>query len=136
MRISELSQRTRVSVYRLRHYEKLGLIRAERTESGYRVFGGAVAREVVFIAMSRDLGFSLKEIGEALPRYRAGTLTPDHMIESLRARVDAVDTQMAELRALRKQLLSHMAWLDRRKLEPPKPGPAKSPWPQTRGSKR
>lgn len=133
MRISELSQRTGVSAYRLRHYERLGLIRSERTASGYRLFGGAVAREVVFIAMSRDLGFSLKEIGEALPRYRAGTLTLDHMIESLQARVDAVDAQMAELRAIRKKLVSHQAWLEQRRQESPQRGSARpaSPWPRT-----
>src|SRR5438093_3661238 len=75
MRVSELAQRTGVSTFRLRHYEQLGLIHAERTGSGYREFAERVAREVIFIAMSRDLGFSLKDIGETLPRYRARTLT-------------------------------------------------------------
>ncbi|RYF55534.1 MAG: MerR family DNA-binding transcriptional regulator, partial [Comamonadaceae bacterium] len=53
MNISELAQRTGVSVHRLRRYEAAGLIRAERSASGYRQFADSTLREVVFIAMGR-----------------------------------------------------------------------------------
>jgi len=114
MRISELARRTGVSTHRLRRYESLGLIRAERTAGGYREFGERTAREVVFISMGRDLGFSLKLLAETLPRYRAGTLTIDEMVLSLRQRIGEVDAQIAEQRALRARLVSHIAWFKRR----------------------
>jgi MerR family copper efflux transcriptional regulator len=138
MKVSELAQRTGVSAHRVRHYEELGLIRAERTESGYREFAERVVREVVFIAMSRDLGFSLKEIGETLPRYRAGTLTFDQLIDIMRDRIADVDEQIAEQRAVRKKLVSHITWLERRKREFGRRRQAKTPssWPTARKSKR
>lgn len=130
MRVSELSSQTGVSANRLRRYELLGLIRAERRSSGYREFADRVKREVIFIAMSRDLGFSLKSIAEALPRYRAGTLTFDQMIDSMRERMAEVEQQIAAQRALRKKLASHIAWLEKRKREFAQrtPGKSASPW--------
>ena len=56
MKVSELAQRTKVSVHRLRRYEAMGLIIAQRDTSGYREFTDRTVREVIFIAMSRDLG--------------------------------------------------------------------------------
>ncbi|WP_372658406.1 MerR family transcriptional regulator [Hydrogenophaga sp.] len=134
MKISELALQTGVSVYRLRHYEELGLLQAERTASGYRMFGPGAVREVVFIAMSRELGFSLKGIGEALPRYRAGTLTFDDMFEILRGRIAEIDLEIAAQRAMRKKLVSHIAWLEKRQRAFAKreQGKTRSPW----GAKR
>ncbi len=117
MKVSELARRTGVSTHRLRRYEELGLLHSERTGAGYRDFAERVVREVVFIAMSRDLGFSLKDVGETLPRYRAGTLTFDQLVELMRGRIAEVDEQIAAQRAVRKKLVSHIAWLEKRKRE-------------------
>jgi len=137
MKVSELAQRTGVSAHRLRHYEELGLLRAERTGSGYREFAERVVREVVFIAMSRDLGFSLKEIGETLPRYRAGTLTFDQLIDIMRDRIAEVDEQIAQQRAVRRKLVAHIAWLEKRKRAFGQREQAKTSftWPTARKSK-
>lgn len=117
MRISELAQRTGVSAHRLRRYETLGLIRAGRTRGGYREFSEHTAREVIFISMGRDLGFSLKALAETLPRYRAGTLTIDEMILTMRRRIEEVDALIAEQQALRERLVSHIGWFQQRERE-------------------
>ncbi|MBT9456253.1 MAG: MerR family DNA-binding transcriptional regulator [Burkholderiaceae bacterium] len=134
MKVSELAKRTGVSVHRLRRYEELGLIQAERGASGYRDFAERAKREVVFIAMGRDLGFSLQELGELLPRYRAGTLTFDQMIDHMRVRIAAVDQQIAVQRALRKKLVDHVAWLEQRQREQAQRAQSKtsSSWPTAR----
>jgi MerR family transcriptional regulator, copper efflux regulator len=126
MRISELSRRTGVSAHRLRRYEALGLIRAERGDSNYREFADRTVREVTFIAMGRELGFSLPALAQTLPRYRAGTLRIDEMIEQMQERIAEVDRVIAEQRALRKRLVEHIAWFRtrqrkqaRRAAEPP-----------------
>ena len=116
MKVSELALRTGVSAHRLRRYEELGLIRAERTGAGYREFAERAVREVTFIAMSRELGFSLKEIGESVPRYRAGTLTFEQLIEIMRQRIADVDRQIAAQRGIRRKPVSHIAWLEKRRL--------------------
>jgi len=134
MKVSELSRRTGVSVHRLRRYEDAGLIRAERLASGYREFGERTVREVVFLSMGRDLGFSLKDLAETLPRYRAGTLGFEQMVDFMQARIAEVDTLIAEQRALRKRLVSHIGWLRRREqaFERRRAAKPKSAWPRTR----
>jgi DNA-binding transcriptional MerR regulator len=64
MRISELSAKTQVSVHRLRRYEAAGFIASQRSPNGYRDYDEKTVRHVVFIAMSRAMGFSLPFIAE------------------------------------------------------------------------
>lgn len=132
MRVSELAQRTGVSAHRLRRYEEQGLIHAERQASGYREFSEHTVREVIFIAMGRDLGFSLHGLADALPRYRKGTLTFTQMVEHMQDRIREVDAQIAAQRALRKKLISHIAWLKKRQREAERRPPAKPAWPTSR----
>ncbi len=126
MKVSELAERTQVSVHRLRRYEAMGLISAQRDASGYHQFTERTVREVIFIAMSRDLGFSLEAVGETLPSYRAGTLTFDDMVEHMQTRIAEVDAHIALQRAVRAKLVSHIAWLKKRKRESEKRSQGKS----------
>ena len=142
MKVSELAARTEVSVHRLRRYEVMGLIRAERNASGYREFTDRTVREVIFIAMSRDLGFSLKDVAETLPSYRAGTLTFDQMVALMQSRIAEVDAHIAAQRMVRQKLVSHIAWLKKRKREFAKKSaqvksasPARPPWPTSKKEK-
>lgn len=129
MKVSELAQRTGVSVHRLRRYEAQGLLRAERRSSGYREFSEHSVREVVFISMGRDLGFSLADLAQVLPRYRAGTLSIDQMVQHLRDRIAEVDAQIAQARALRRKLVAHIAWFEKRRRQV---AARPSPWPPAR----
>jgi DNA-binding transcriptional MerR regulator len=111
MRISELAQRTGVSAHALRHYERLGLLRPARTAGGYRDYAESSRREVVFIAMSRKIGFSLKAIAEHLPAYRSHRLGFDDMIGAMNVRLTEIDAEIAALRAQRRQVADHVRWL-------------------------
>ncbi len=141
MKVSELAERTGVSIHRLRRYEAMGLIIAQRNASGYREFTDCTVREVIFISMSRDLGFSLKDVGETLPSYRAGKLTFDQMVERMQTRIAEVDAQIAAQRAVRSKLVSHIAWLKKRKREVAKrvqgkpASSARPPWPTSKKEK-
>ena len=54
-----------VSAKMVRHYESLGLLPAvARTDGGYRQYSEAEVHTLRFIKRSRDLGFSMAEIGE------------------------------------------------------------------------
>lgn len=110
MRISELSARTQVSVHRLRRYEAAGLITSQRLPNGYRDYDDKTVRHVVFIAMSREMGFSLPFIAEYLPKFQSGQLTPQDMIEAIHQRVTDIDQLIAEHQALRKKLIDHIGW--------------------------
>ena len=115
MRISDLAQRTGVSAHALRHYERLGLLLPARTSGGYREYPESARREVIFIAMSRKIGFSLKSIGERLPAYRAGRLGFDEMVDAMKTRITEIDESVATLQAQRAQVVDHIAWLKKQK---------------------
>jgi MerR family transcriptional regulator, copper efflux regulator len=117
MQISQLAARTGVSVHALRHYEKLGLLLPARRPSGYREYTEAMRREVVFIAMSRRIGFSLKAIAAQLPAYRSGRLTFDDMLAAMQARVADIDAQISTLKDQRRAVVEHIAWMKKRQRE-------------------
>ncbi len=127
MQISELASRAGVSAHAIRHYESLGLIAARRRPSGYREFDENVIRELRFIVMSRQCGFSLKRIAEVLPAYRSNALTPAQMIAMLEDRIAEIDAEIAKRRALRKHLVSHIDWFRERQQRAAKPGFPRAP---------
>lgn len=135
MQISELAARTGVSVHALRHYEKLGLLLPARRPSGYRDYSEAMRREVVFIAMSRRIGFSLKAIAAQLPAYRSGRLTFDDMLQAMQERVADIDAQIVKLKTQRRAVVEHIAWMKKRQREQlarkarAATEPARPPWP-------
>lgn len=135
MQISELAARTGVSVHALRHYEKLGLLLPARRPSGYRDYTEAMRREVVFIAMSRRIGFSLKAIAAQLPAYRSGRLTFDDMLQAMQERVADIDVQMVKLKDQRRAVVEHITWMKKRqrdhlaKKAQASTKSAKPPWP-------
>jgi MerR family copper efflux transcriptional regulator len=112
MRISELSAKTQVSVHRLRRYEAAGLIVSQRLPNGYRDYDEKTVKHVIFIAMSREMGFSLSFIAEYLPKFQNGKLTPQEMIEAIHQRVADIDKVIAEHKALRKRLIDHIGWFE------------------------
>jgi DNA-binding transcriptional MerR regulator len=114
MRISELSARTQVSVHRLRRYEADGLIESQRLPNGYREFDQKTVQHVIFIAMSREMGFSLPFIAEYLPRFKAGKLSTQDMIEAILARVAEIDQLIHVQKALRQKLMDHIGWFETR----------------------
>ena len=135
MRISELAQRAGVTVHALRHYERMGLLLPARTASGYRDYPESMRREVVFIAMSRRIGFSLQAIGELLPAYRAGRLSIATMTEALQERAAALERQIHELQAQRTQVLEHASWLREQDRRPRARPRNPSPWPKAAARK-
>ena len=102
-----------MSTHALRHYERLGLLEPLRHANGYRDYTEAMRREVVFIAMSRKIGFSLAAIAERLPTYRAGRLRNADMVEALELRVTEIDKELDALAALRAQVISYMQVLQK-----------------------
>ena len=64
--IGDIAKRTGTSVSAVRFYSDEGLIPVIRSSNGHRVFGRAVIRRVSFILIAQNLGYSLKNIREAL----------------------------------------------------------------------
>ncbi|WP_408994830.1 MerR family transcriptional regulator [Streptomyces sp. 1268] len=72
MRISQLAGRTGVPATTLRFYESAGLLPAERSPAGYRLYGEDAVERLTFIGAAKQLGLPLEEIGELLGVWESG----------------------------------------------------------------
>ena len=63
---NEMARRLGVSAKALRVYEAAGLVRAHRTETGWRTYGPAQQARLHQVLVLKRLGLSLKRIGELL----------------------------------------------------------------------
>ncbi len=65
--IGRLASRAGVGVETIRYYERKGLLEPPpRTSSGYRQYPEEAVQRLLFIRRAKELGFTLKEIGELL----------------------------------------------------------------------
>ena len=105
--IGVLAARSGVATSAIRYYDELGLLSAERTAGGRRVYPRHALRRLSLILIARRLGLSLEEIGEALeilPVDRAPTKA-DWARLSTAWRV-TLEGRIAELVSLRDDLTS------------------------------
>ncbi|MFI6264294.1 redox-sensitive transcriptional activator SoxR [Micromonospora sp. NPDC051006] len=100
--IGQLSDRSGVAPSALRYYERLGLIRAERTGGNQRRYARIELRRVAFIRISQQVGISLEEIRAALdslPASRTPTAADWARLSSAwRQRLDERIRLMTKLR--------------------------------------
>ena len=69
--IGEAARLSGVSQRMVRHYEALGLLKpVGRTEAGYRQYGEADVHTLRFIKRSRQLGFSMADIGQLVSLWQ------------------------------------------------------------------
>ena len=76
IRIGDFARLSAVSIETLRHYDELGLLKPERVDdsTGYRYYGAAQLARVNRILALKDLGFSLRQVGEVLDGLTAERL--------------------------------------------------------------
>ncbi|WP_406693273.1 MerR family transcriptional regulator [Saccharopolyspora sp. ID03-671] len=78
MRISQLAERTGTPATTLRFYETSGLLPAERTPAGYRIYGEDAVDRLAFIDAAKHLGLPLEEIAELLRVWESGAGVEEH----------------------------------------------------------
>jgi DNA-binding transcriptional MerR regulator len=114
MRISQLAERAGVPATTLRFYETAGLLPAERTPAGYRIYGEDAIERLSFIAAAKHLGLPLEEIAELLAVWESGACAD--VKAGLRPRVAArlaeAERRITELTAFTASLHHTLARLD------------------------
>lgn len=96
--ISGFAREAGVSVETVRYYERRGLVpKPPRTPSGYRKYPPGAARRIRFILHAKELGFTLKEIGELLS-LRVSPDTPCAEIKKrARAKIQDIEGRLDSL---------------------------------------
>ncbi len=64
--ISQLAEKSGLSVRTLRYYDQIGLLRPLRKKNGYRCYGQKEVRRLQHILLLRSCGFPLSDIAETL----------------------------------------------------------------------
>ena len=71
MNIGQAARHSGVSAKMIRHYEEIGMLpKAARTPAGYRHYSDSDVHTLRFVRHARNLGFSIKEIGELLSLWQ------------------------------------------------------------------
>lgn len=115
MRIGELSRRTGVSIRMLRYYEAEGLLKPERTASGYRDFDAIEERTVERIKLLGSGGMTLDVIQQFLPCVRGDGLAfepCDELRHVLKEQIAAVEHKTRKLDQSRSVLRGFLAEIE------------------------
>src|SRR3546814_18496642 len=107
MNIGTAARQSGVPAKTIRYYESVGLIgAAERTASGYRVYGRDDVETLRFVQRARSLGFSVEAVGNLLTLWRDRSRSSAEVKALAERRVADIDRKMPALAELRATLLS------------------------------
>lgn len=114
MRISQLAERSGVPATTLRFYESAGLLLADRTAAGYRVYGEGAVERLGFISAGKHLGLPLGEIGELVAVWESGTCAEvkADLRPRIATRLGEAERRAAELSAFIASLQAALEQLD------------------------
>lgn len=114
MQIGEISDRSNISIRMLRFYEAEGLLRPNRTASGYRDYSDADLDQARHIRQLADAGLTVEAMHDLLPCI----ISPEptfHPCDRLRARLQGevakLDRKLADIAQSRAQIAAYLAGL-------------------------
>lgn len=99
LKIGQVARAAGLTVETVRYYEKRGLLsRVKRRRSGYREFDAESMRRLRFIQRAKDLGFTLREIGDLLALRVGRTTSCTDVRERALAKMVDIEVRVVELR--------------------------------------
>lgn len=100
--IGQVAKASGVGVETIRFYEREGLIaEPSRRASGYRQYSFEAVRRIRFVRRAKELGFTLREIGELLS-LRAQSAEPQPEVRAIaEAKVANINERIKDLERIR-----------------------------------
>lgn len=104
LKIGEVVARTGLTERAIRHYERLKLIKPERSAAGQRLFGAEALRALASVRILKRAGFSLAEIETLLASKVDAKTLVKAQIESLKAQANSVQSSLTLLAGIAREL--------------------------------
>jgi DNA-binding transcriptional MerR regulator len=106
-RIGEVAREYGFNPRTLRYYEAIGILPVpRRTSAGYRLYEVSHREHLRFIVKARAIGLTLAEIRDVVSLHDSGDRPCAHVLTIVDDKLAAVDRQLAELSAFRKDLVA------------------------------
>lgn len=105
--IGEFARQVGSSKDTIRFYTRLGLLSSSERLAGsrtYAVYGESQIERYEFIEFCKELGFTLKDIGQALKEMDAGTFSDRRRQTLVENKLVEIEGKIAELRLAHKKL--------------------------------
>lgn len=104
MNIGAAAERSGVSAKMIRYYESIGLMSAARRANGYRDYDANDVAMLQFVRRTRDLGFSLEEVGALLALWRDRRRSSRDVRRLAQKHLADIEARLAEMRAVTRTL--------------------------------
>ena len=104
LKIRDVVARTGLTERAIRHYERLGLIKPDRSAAGQRLFGAEALRALASVRILKRTGFSLAEIEALLATKVDAKTLVKAQIESLRAQAASLQSSLTLLQSIAREL--------------------------------
>ncbi|MDR3577269.1 MAG: MerR family transcriptional regulator [Anaerolineaceae bacterium] len=110
MKIQELAQKTGLSVYTIRFYEKQGLLDSRhvvRENNNYRNYSDEALERLKLVKKFQNVGCSLLEIKEILQEKDENAISNQQVIEWIRHKISEIERKKVEY----VQILDTLNWM-------------------------
>ena len=100
MKIQELAEKTGLTAYTIRFYEKEGFLdsrHVQREENNYRNYSDEALKRLKLVKKFQGVGCTLAELKEILRDHDTNTLTNLQVIEWIRQKISEIERKKYEL---------------------------------------
>lgn len=105
MTAAVLAKKTRLPIYTVRHYTRIGLLHPlKNSQNGYKVYQASDAVRLKFIVAAKDLGFTLAEINHILEEAENGSSPCPSVGKIIVHHIEENKRKIKELQNLQKKM--------------------------------
>jgi len=100
-----LAKQSDVSLYTVRHYTRIGLLRPSRnSQNNYKVYQSSDVARVRFIQAAKNLGFSLSDVADILDEAKHGNSPCPIVRDIIVSRIEENRHKIKEMQKLQRKM--------------------------------